>query len=126
MPSASKRRAVSSLSAWNFARSPGTLPWRAPPSLQGEVGLEDLEGLRPAGELRRHRVADLLADQRPRERGQDRDPSAGRLRFVGADDVVPVFLAALVLEEHRRAERDAIARRRRVDDLGPAHLRLAL
>src|SRR5207247_9015618 len=83
-------------------------------------------GLRPDVRRRRHRVADLLSDQRPRERREDRDPPTGRLRLVGADDLVAVFLAALVLEEHRRAERDALARRRRVDDLGPSDLRLEL
>src|SRR5256712_12389817 len=96
----------------------------APPSLQGEVGLEDREGLLPDGQLRRHRVADLLADQRPRERREDRDPPTGRLRLVGADDLVAVFLAALVLEEHRRAERDALARRLRADDACPPPPRL--
>src|SRR4029450_6400485 len=56
----------------------------------------------------------------------DRDAALGRIGLVGAHDLVADLLAALVLEEHRRGERDPLARRRRVDDLGVPDLPLEL
>src|SRR3972149_5524570 len=66
-------------------------------ALPGKVGLQGLERLRAGGELRRHRVADLLADERARERRQHRDASPGGLGLVGTDDLIADLLAGLVL-----------------------------
>ena len=69
-------------------------------------------------------LGNVLADQGAREGREDRDPAASRLGFVGADDLVSVFLPALVLEEHRGAEGDAVAADRGLDHLGVADLGL--
>src|SRR5215510_6300200 len=92
----------------------------------GEVHPDDVEGLLAGGQLRGHAVADVLADQRAGQRRHDRDAALGRLGLVGAHDLVANLLAGLVLEEHRRGERDPVARGRRLDDLGVSHLRLEL
>src|SRR4029453_3479353 len=92
--------------------------------LPNEVWGQDLEGLLPAGQLRGHAVADLLADQGPGQRGHDRDQPALRLRLVRSHDLIRGLLAVLVLQLHGGAERHAIAGGRRVDHLGGADLRL--
>src|SRR5499426_2958696 len=92
----------------------------------GEIDSDDVEGLLAGGQLRGHAVPDVLADQRAGQGRHDRDAALGRLGLVGADDLVADLLAALVLEEDRRGERDPLARRRRVDDLGVSHLPLEL
>src|SRR5437763_5987566 len=97
-----------------------------PESLPGKIRLEDGERLRPARQLRRHGIADLLADQGARERGQDRAAAAGRVGLVGADHLVADFLAGLVPEQDGGSEGDAVAGGRRRDDLRAAHLRLEL
>src|SRR6266480_2040272 len=95
-------------------------------SLPGKIRLEDRERLRPARQLRRHGIADLLADQRAGERGQDRDAAAGGVGLVRTDDLVPDFLAGLVLEQDGGPEGDAVAGGRRLDDLRGTDLRLEL
>src|SRR3989442_449957 len=72
------------------------------------------------------RCAGFLADQRARDSGEDRAPAVRRLGFVGADDLVTVFLPALVLEEHRGAEGDAVAADLGLDHLGVVDLALEL
>src|SRR5262249_14304397 len=54
------------------------------------------------------------------------DAPLRRLRLVRAHDLVADLLAALVLEQNGRREGDAVARRRRIDDLGGADLALEL
>src|SRR4029434_7317795 len=92
----------------------------------GEIDSDDVEGLLAGGQLRGHAIADVLADQRAGQGRHDRDAALGRIGLVGAHDLVADLLAALVLEEHRRGERDPLARGRRVDDLGVPDLPLEL
>src|SRR5215813_12353304 len=92
----------------------------------GEIHFDDVEGLLAGRQLRGDAVADVLADECAGQRRHDRDASLGGIRLVRADDLVADLLAALVLQQHRRRERDAVARRRRIDDLGGADLALEL
>src|SRR6266849_169429 len=82
-----------------------------------EVDLQDVEGLLASGELRRHAIAQLLADERARERREDRDAAPGRLGLVRAHDPVADCLACLVLEPHGGSEGDPVAAARRLDHL---------
>src|SRR6267143_828061 len=97
---------------------------KPPVSLPGKIRLQDHERLLPARQLRGHGVADLPADQRAGERGQDRDAAPCGMGLVGTDDLVAHSLAGLVLEQDGGPEGHAVARGRRVDDLRGADLRL--
>src|SRR5206468_8879587 len=61
-------------------------------------------------------------DEGPRERRHDGEAAARRIGFLGAHDLIAGLLPALILETHGGAEGDAIARGRRLDDLGRADL----
>src|SRR5438094_6095459 len=91
-----------------------------------EIRLDDVERLLAGRKLRRHPIADVLADERAGQRRHDRDAALRGLRFVRAHDLVADLLAALVLEQHGRGEGDAVARGGRVDDLGGPDLALEL
>src|SRR5581483_3944984 len=71
-------------------------------------------------------VADLLADQRAGQGGEDRDAPRRRIGLVRPDDLVAHLLAVLAAQEHRRAERHPRAPLRRVDHLRGGDLRLEL
>src|SRR6185369_8283540 len=92
----------------------------------GEIRLDDVEGLLAGRKLRGHPVADVLADERPRQRRHDRDTAFRGLGLVGTDDLVADLLAALVLEQDRRGEGDAVTRGGWIDHLGGADLALEL
>src|SRR6266850_970470 len=87
-----------------------------------EIHFDDVEGLPAGRKLRAHAVADVLADERAGQRRHDRDAPFRGIRLVRADDLVADLLAALVFEQDRRGEGDAVARRGRIDDLGAPHL----
>src|SRR4029453_1032653 len=61
-----------------------------------------------------------------RERNHDGEAAARRIRFPGAHDLVAGLLAGLILDAHRGAEGDAVARGRGLDDLGRADLALQI
>src|SRR2546425_6598817 len=101
------------------------MAWLAPPGPR-KVGLDHVERLLAAGQLGRDPVTHALADERAGQRRQHRDLALRGLGLVGADDPVAVLPAALVLEEHRRGEGDALPLGGRIDDLGGADLGLEL
>src|SRR5262249_45679455 len=86
----------------------------------GELHFDDLELAHALRGLRAHGVADLAADHRARDRRGDRDEAGLDVGLVLADDAVGLAFAAVgVLDGHRRAEDDLLARQaRRVDDVG--------
>src|SRR5262249_647805 len=95
-------------------------------SVPGEVGVEDVERLLAVRKLGGHRVPDSLADESAGQRRQHGDAAFGRLRLIGAHDLITVLLARFVLELDGRAEGPPLPLRGRIDHLGVADLGLEL
>src|SRR5436305_5128517 len=83
--------------------------------------VDDLIALAAAGRIDLDGIADLLADQRARDRRGDRHFAAFHIGLIFTDDLVSLlFFGVVVDERHRGAEHDRIAGKfRQIDALGP-------
>src|SRR5690606_17730652 len=120
-PRASRPRTSGTCSCGWASTSDRATTWRAPcpptrscpgtragrlrsPEAAASRDRYNLELLAPARRLHADAVADLLAEQRLGERGEEPDLALASVRLVDADDLVALLPTRLVGDRHLRAE----------------------